>query len=154
PRPLAVTAPCARLWAVAMRKTLRIAGIAVGLILALFVIKEAFFSLTTYFFIVPWANIYANDKPIQGYLHWGGRGTAFYLTMSSQDRRESYFVAQHGEKGNSVSNCGDWHPGRVPIMAIGDYGIPCLNVRIGFSGPALERNLILEKRLMEFTADD
>jgi hypothetical protein len=45
----------------------------VAALLAIFFIREAFFSLTTCFVFVPGAKVFTDGKPTVGWLHTGGK---------------------------------------------------------------------------------
>jgi hypothetical protein len=140
-----------------MRKSLKIAALVVGVLFALVVVREAFFSYNAYFVIVPGAKLYADDKPVSGWLHRHRTGRAFILTLSGPNRRESYLIDLADEKGARTSNCGDWAAPRFPLVPLGDWN-PCQ--QITFASPddphqkSLERRLNFGSRFIEFTADD
>ncbi len=138
------------------RKVLAAAAIAVGVLLTLVVIREAFFGYTAYFVMIPGAKVFVDGKPTTGWLHRGGRGQFLILTRSVSGRRESYLVSRPDEKGAHVQGCGDWAAPRFPVVA-GDINPPCsslvgMNDESKVSAP--KRALIFGERSVEFTADD
>jgi len=141
-----------------MRKALKITGLVVGVLLALVVVREAFFGYTAYFVIVPGVKLYADGKAISGWLHKGGKGRAFILTLSGSGKPESYWITVPGERNGWISSCGDWAAPRFPLVAIGHVNPPCFSfVNAEDPNPApkpLERKPTLGTRFVEFTADD
>jgi len=140
-----------------MRKTLSVTVLVFGVLLALVVIREAFFSYTSYFVIVPWAKLYVDGKSVSGWLHKGGRARSYILTRSVIDLRESYWITTPDVKGGRISSCGDWAAPRSPVIAIGDVNPPCLSFAIAeHQAPreSVERKATFGPKFVEFTADD
>jgi hypothetical protein len=141
-----------------MGKALKFTGLVVGVLLALVVIREAFFSYTNYFIIVTGAKLYVDGRPASGWLHKGGKGRSFILTRTTASNRESYRIVTVGQKGSSVSSCGDWTAPRFPMIAIGDVNPPCFSFDLREDpNPPLklpERRPAFGPRFVEFTADD
>ena len=132
-----------------MRKALKITGVVIGVLFALVVIREGFFSLTAYFVIVPGAKLYSDGTPIPGWLHKGGKGQLFILTRNGASKRESYWIDIRDGTFHGVRDCGEWAAPKLPLVAIGDVNPPC------FSFPQMTiRPLIFGARFVEFTARD
>jgi len=113
------------------------------------VIREAFFSLTAYFVIVPHATVYANDKPTSGWLHKGGKGELFILTRDEAGKRNSYWIDTRESVYHGVRDCRNWAAPKFPLVEIGDVNPPC------FSFPTMViRPLRSGARFLEFRADD
>lgn len=141
-----------------MRKALKITGLVVGTLLVLAVVREAFFSYTAYFIIVPGARLYADGKAISGWLHKGDKGRAFILTRGGSGKPESYWIAMPGERNGWISSCGGWAAPSFPLVAIGDVNPRCFSfVNSEDPNPTpkpLERKPLFGPRFVEFSADD
>jgi hypothetical protein len=141
-----------------MRKVLKISALVVGVLFVLVVIREAFFSYTSYFVIVPGAKVYADGKPVSGWLHRGGKGHAFILTRGGSGKNESYWITLQTEKGSWISSCDDWSAPSFPLVAIGDVNPPCFTFALTEDPTpkpkSPERKLGFGPRFIEFTADD
>jgi hypothetical protein len=137
------------------RKLLTSASLALVVLLALMVIREAFFSLTAYFVIVPGATVFAGGQPTPGWVHRGGNGQNLIVTRPISGRRESYWVIMPGEKNGWVRGCGEWSASRFPVLAIGDTSLPCLDWGGGStqSDPP-QRDPVFGPRSVEFTSND
>ncbi len=141
-------------------RTLKIVGVALSILFALIVVREAFFGYTAYYVIVPSASLYINGKPISGWLHRNKKLQAYIVTLNG-DKHESYLVSASNEYGGSVHSCGDWTASRFPIVAIGDVNPPCLSFfyveestnSTPRTEPA-ERKLTFGPQFLEFTTDD
>jgi len=140
-----------------MRRGRKVLAAAIVL-LALVIVREAFFSMTSYYVIVPGAKLFTDSKAAAGWLHRGGKGQSFIVTRIVSGRRESYFIQYPGEKGGWVSGCGNWTAPRFPLVATGDFNPPCLLVGIVGSDPPKttppERSPVFESRSVAFIADD
>lgn len=68
-----------------MRKTLNVAAVVCGVLFALVVIREAFFSYTAYFVIVPSVKIYADGKPTSGWFTKAAKGVPISLPEVAAD---------------------------------------------------------------------
>jgi hypothetical protein len=141
-----------------MRKTLKIAGFLIGVLAALIVVREGFFSNTAYFVIVGGARLYADGKPVSGWLHKGGKGRIFILTRNGIGKRESYWVNMPGERIASILGCGDWTAPKFPLVAIFDVNPPCFSISQADQHNPIsklpERRPDFGIRFLEFTADD
>jgi hypothetical protein len=119
--------------------------------------REAFFSNTVFFAIVPTAKVYANGKPITGWLHKAS-GARYILTTDALGRRESYWISVANDKGAWISSCGGWSAPRFPLVAIGDVNPPCLTIVLGEDRnpavPRFRRDPAFRARSVEFTDDD
>ncbi len=138
------------------RKALTIAAAVVGLLLALVVVREAFFGYTVYFIIVPGAKLFTDGKPVAGWLHKGGKGQLLILTRNVAESRESYWISRPGDRGGSILSCGHWTAPRFPLVAIGDVNPPCLSFFFAESSKPNppKRSAIFGKTSVEFTGDD
>ena len=142
-----------------MRTALKITALVVGALFALVVIREAFFGYTAYFVIVPGARVYADGKPISGWLHRRKKGDRFIVTRSDSARHESFlFTLPNNERDGGVISCGQWAAPRFPLVAIGDVNPPCSGFDFGGDSKPRpktpERNFRVGPRFLEFTADD
>jgi hypothetical protein len=141
-----------------MRKALKIAGLLLGIPLAVVVVREAFFSNTAYFVIVPGAKLYTDGIPASGWLHKSVRGRVLILTRNAGGKSESYWITMPDEKDGWTSSCGDWAASALPLIAIGDVNPPCFSLllaeRPNPSPETPERKPIFGQRFVEFTADD
>jgi hypothetical protein len=137
------------------RKALTTIAIAIFVLFALVVIREAFFGYRAYFLIVPGAEVFTDGKPSVGWLHRAGKGQVLILTRSVSGLRESYWIRRPGEKAGGVSDCGDWTAPKSPLISIGDVNPPCLVLA---TGPPKEnrqkRSPTFGLRVLEFTADN
>src|SRR5579872_4499677 len=111
-----------------MRKVLQFTGLVISILLALVFVREAFFSLTSYFVIVPGASLYSDGKLTPGWLHKGGNGQFFILTRDTTSKRESYWVDVREGTFHGVRDCGQWAAPKFPLVAIGDVNPPCFSV--------------------------
>ena len=136
------------------RKILKAAKGLTFVLVALFVLREAFFGYTAYFFIVPSAKLFTNGRPSAGWMHSGGK--VLILTRSISGRRESYWISLPGERRGSVRSCGDWSAPRFPVVAIGDVNPPCLSLVVDDTpkkGP-LSRSPTFGSSSVAFIGDD
>jgi hypothetical protein len=141
-----------------MRKALKIAGLLLGIPLAVVVVREAFFSNTAYFVIVPGAKLYTDGIPASGWLHKSVRGRVLILTRNAGGKSESYWITMPDEKDGWISSCGDWAAPALPLIAIGDVNPPCLAFELA-EGPSRSprpplRAPTFGPQFVEFTADD
>jgi len=141
-----------------MRKTLKRAVLVIGVLVALVIVREAFWGYTQYFVMVPGAQLYSDGKRVSGWLHRGAHGHEFILTRRSSTKRESYWITLRDEKDGLVRSCDDWAATRFPLVAIGDVNPPCFNL-VPTEDPnprpkSPERKLGFGPSFIEFTADD
>src|SRR5436190_219864 len=141
-----------------MRKALKRAVLIFGVLVALMIVREAFWGYTQYFVMVPGAQLYSGGKQVSGWLHRGAHGREFILTRRGSTKRESYWITLQDEKVGGVRICDDWSAPRFPVVAIGDVNPPCFNfVTTEDPNPrpkSPERKLGFGPRFIEFTADD
>jgi hypothetical protein len=137
------------------RRVLTTAVVAIGVLLGIVVIREAFFSLTAYFVVVPGARLFSDGKPLAGWLHRGGKGQLLILTRNVAGKRESYWISVPGERKGWVSGCGEWSAPRFPLVPIFDVNPPCV---VWAAAPVqatpLKRAPVFGPRFVEFTSDD
>jgi len=89
-----------------------------------------FFGHTDCFVIVPFAKVFANGKPVQGWLHRELKGRQLIVTrINSAHLRESYMII-FGEKGTHTSACADSLPSGSPMFMLGDVNHPCFQLKI------------------------
>ena len=143
-----------------MRKALKIAAILIGFLFTLIVIREAFFSPTAYFFRFPGAELFADGKPTQGWVHRNRTNNILILTLALEHSRETYWINLPNEKKGGVASCNRWIASRFPIIAIGDVVPPCLFDASGEREPgypvieSIDRHFVRRAKSVEFIADN
>jgi hypothetical protein len=86
-----------------MRRALKTMALVAGVLFVLIVLRDAFFSNTSYFFMVPGARRSVDGKPAASWLHRGRRG--LILTLAHDGARESYLINFPTEKKAYVAHC-------------------------------------------------
>jgi hypothetical protein len=143
-----------------MRKALKIAAILIGFLFTLIVIREAFFSPTAYFFRFPGAELFADGKPTQGWVHRNRTNSILILTLVVENRRESYWINLPKEKKGGVARCNRWTASRFPVIAMGDVVPSCLFDAGGEGEPgwpipeSIDRRFVRRAKSVEFIADN
>jgi len=90
---------------------------------------SVFFGHTDCFVIVPFAEVFADAKPVQGWLHREIKGRQYVVTRISASRvRESDLITFGGRA--TTWPCADRLPSRSPIFMLGDVNHPCFQLDI------------------------
>jgi len=103
-----------------------IAGVCV--LLSVVVLREAFFSLTQYYFLIPGADVRVNGAAVRGWVQRSkGAAPSLFVTWETGGRRESYFLIIFGDGRAAALPCGDWAAPHTPVLPIGDVNPPCIS---------------------------
>ena len=133
-------------------------AILLGVVVLLFAVLVL---VTANFYIMPFARITEDGKPVGGYVHRNSYRrplTRLVVTRSETGRRRSYLVGiddAHG--GPFVGYCDDWTPPQWPAILLPHVNPPCVHWYAADGSPtpyAPSRNIRTEKSAVEFTAND
>jgi len=141
-----------------MRRSLKIAAIALSVFLVVVMTHAIFSTYTAWYFFVPSARLTIDGRQEQGWLHRGNHRETLFVTRRVDGKADSYMIwVPNGRKG-IVWNCVSWTAPRFLVFPIGDVNPPCFAFSASASSaqkPSLPaRNLAVGTDFVKFTADD
>jgi len=139
-----------------MKNAAKVTAVIVAVFVGLPLVYSIFSPHFSWYFRVWDARLTVDGRPVEGWLHQGGREQILFVTRSSGQGSETYRVWLGGHP--YVSDCGDWISPRFPIFVTGDINPPCFWADADENGeirhPPPRRIIISRPNSVEFTADD
>ena len=141
-----------------VRSGLRIAAIALLVLLVVVIGHEIFSPYTSRYFRVPNTWLTVDGRKEQGWLHRGNHRETLFLTRRDKGKAESYMIWAPHDRQGIVLSCRNWTAPRFPAFPIGDVNPPCWTFYASDSAiprsTLAPRNLVVGAGFVEFTADD